>query len=163
MNVADRALAMGKPYLAYRLYEKANEGFGAFAESFSLLPGPLGSEKGLLVLTHRFNRGRAACAAAAGAGRDRVKAPEADRAKLREEALRLFDEERKAQVKDADSLEKQSMVLRWLCYCKTCPDLASVRGEELAKLAGSPKEEWIRFWGEVDAMLAKIRKETARD
>jgi serine/threonine-protein kinase len=105
------------------------------------------------------NRYNAACSAAlagCGQGEDAAGLTEADRARLRRQALDWLREElaaRRKQLADADAAGRsaaQAKLKRW----KEDADLAGVRDAAgLAKLPEAEQAEWKKLWADVTASL----------
>jgi tetratricopeptide (TPR) repeat protein len=106
---------------------------------------------------HLYNAACAATLAAAGAGIDEPQPNEAERARLRTQALAWLQAEKAAWAKfieDALSTKQKELATMALSHWKTDRDLASVRGPEaLEKLPEAERGGWQSLWAEVDNLL----------
>jgi serine/threonine-protein kinase len=105
----------------------------------------------------------AACAAslaAAGAGKDEPPLTDAQRAKLRQQALAWLKAERDlwAKILESGKPENRATVVETLEHWREDSDLASVRDPAaLAKLPEGEQKAWVALWQEVDSLLKKGR------
>jgi serine/threonine-protein kinase len=111
------------------------------------------------------NRYNAACAAAlagCGRGEDAARVVDADRARLRRQALGWLREDlaaRRERLAGPDAAARpaaQGALRRW----REDADLAGVRdAEALAQLPEAERDEWRKLWADVDALLPKAAPE----
>jgi hypothetical protein len=132
-------------------FNRAATGF--YAEAFTAEPLLADERKA----GHRFHAACAAVLAAAGQGEDANKPDDAERVRLRWQALDWLRADLTAQTKDAQGEEKARPALRrtlhrWRLY----PDLVTVRDPDaLANLTEDERQAWQQLWAEVDALLRK--------
>jgi tetratricopeptide (TPR) repeat protein len=124
---------------------------GAFAAEPALARGP--------ELDHRYNAACCAALAAAGQGVDARELPEAERARLRKQALDWLRAELKAWTSLlAANPANAANAARTLGHLQGDPDLASVRDEpSLQKLPSGEQESWRDFWADVNSLSEKAR------
>jgi tetratricopeptide (TPR) repeat protein len=109
------------------------------------------------------NRYNAACSAAlagCGVGKDTEKPDDAERARLRGQALDWLRAELAAwgKVLEEDDAEGRQLARRELANWLKDADLAGVRGKALAKLPESERQPWRDLWADVEKTLAKARE-----
>jgi tetratricopeptide (TPR) repeat protein/tRNA A-37 threonylcarbamoyl transferase component Bud32 len=109
------------------------------------------------------NRYNAACSAAlagCGAGKDVKELDDAERARLREQALDWLRAELAAwgKVLDENDAKGRQLARRELAHWLVDADLAGVRGEALAKLPEGERQPWRDLWAAVEKTLAKARE-----
>jgi serine/threonine protein kinase/tetratricopeptide (TPR) repeat protein len=114
------------------------------------------------------NRYNAACAAAlAGCGRDQDAASldEAERARLRRQALDWLRAELSAwrQLLDKEPEQACPRVQRIMRYWQWDGDFAGVRGDGLAKLPEAERQPWQQLWADVERTLEKVIHKEAED
>jgi tetratricopeptide (TPR) repeat protein len=135
-----RALrAQGKPAAVARFYAEA------FAAAPKVADDP-GTE----------NRYNAACAAAlAGCGQhDGAKLDDAERARLRRQALDWLRADLAAwsQRLEKEPGQARAVVKQKLQYWQQDADFAGVRGDALAKLPEAERQAWQQLWADVEAL-----------
>src|SRR5262249_54822800 len=110
---------------------------------------------------YRYNAACAAALAAAGQGTDTPRPDDAERAKLRSQALGWLQAELATSVivlEEWDPQARSRMVQR-LEHWRVDTDLAWVRDPgALAKLPETERTAWKSLWAEVDALLARARE-----
>jgi eukaryotic-like serine/threonine-protein kinase len=113
---------------------------------------------------HRYNAACAAALAGCAQGQDAAKLDDAERARLRRQALDWLRADltawgrflEKAPEKAGDTVER---TLRH--WHQDDPDLAGVRGDALAKLPEAERASWRQLWRDVEQTLGKAtRKDT---
>jgi serine/threonine protein kinase/Flp pilus assembly protein TadD len=137
-----------KRYLAaVRLYEKA---FGADPKLADNLD-----------TSHRYNAACYAALAAGGQGAESAELKPAERAELREKALRWLRADlalRQKQAVSTSPAERKKAATKLAHWLKDM-DLAGTRpGAERAGWTTAEAEEWDRFWADVRAALAEAQK-----
>ena len=106
------------------------------------------------------NRYNAACAAAlAGCGKgEDAPAAEADRARLRSQALQWLRADLdawKPRLSSPDA-DKRTLAAKALAHWREDDDLAGVRGADaLMKLPDAERAAWRQLWADLDALLPK--------
>jgi tetratricopeptide (TPR) repeat protein len=127
-----------------------------YAEAFTAEPALADN----LSAGHRYNAARAAALAAAGKGKDAAKLDEAERSRLRGQALTWLRADltlRRKQLASAKPAERQE-AQRTLGHWQQDSDLAGLRGEEaLALLPAGEREEWTKLWVDVETLRNKTR------
>jgi serine/threonine protein kinase/Tfp pilus assembly protein PilF len=108
----------------------------------------------------RYNAARAGALAAAGQGNDAAGLNDAERARLRRQALHWLRAELTHRTKQRESLsplsrtELERMLRQW----KRVTDLAGVRDKAaLSNLPEAERQAWRTFWVDVEDVLADIR------
>jgi serine/threonine-protein kinase len=104
------------------------------------------------------NRYRAACAAAlagCGQGEDAARLDDAERARLRQQALTWLRADLTAwcQRMGSDPDKARATVLRTLRLWQQVPDLAGVRGDALTQLPEAERQMWQPLWADVEQTL----------
>jgi serine/threonine-protein kinase len=122
-----------------------------------------------LKVQHRYNAACAAALAAAGQGEDAARLDDAERAKLRGQALAWLKADLTAWTKllDAGSPQERLSVVRTMRHWQQDTDLAGLRdAAALAKLPADERSAFEKLWADVAALLKKAeipaRKEGAR-
>ncbi len=109
---------------------------------------------------HRYNAACAAALAAAGKSRDEAPLSDADRAKLRTQALDWLKAEHHAWAKllETGKPDARATVIEKLDHWHEDSDLASVRDADgLANLTEPERTAWRGLWQDVDSLLQKAR------
>jgi eukaryotic-like serine/threonine-protein kinase len=121
---------------------------GAFAAEPELAEGPDG---------HHYNAACAAALAAAGRDRDAAALGEAERTRLRRQAVAWLRADLAAWEQRARQSESSRATARQtLAHWREDPDLAGVRDPaELAKLPPEERREWERLWADAGALLSR--------
>jgi serine/threonine protein kinase/Flp pilus assembly protein TadD len=123
-----------------------------FAEAFAEQPALAAN----LATAHRYNAACAAVLAGCGQGPDATTLDDAERARLRRQALGWLRADltawRAVLEKDPD---KARAVQRTLRHWQQDVDLAEVRGDALVKLAAAEWRAWQQLWADVDQTLRK--------
>jgi tetratricopeptide (TPR) repeat protein/tRNA A-37 threonylcarbamoyl transferase component Bud32 len=107
---------------------------------------------------HRYHAACSAALAGCGQGKDVAKLSEADRARLRQQALTWLQADLEAWGKvlskspDKARATCQETLQHWQQYAA----LAGVRGEALRKLPTAERRQWDRLWLDVEAMRQRI-------
>jgi serine/threonine-protein kinase len=103
----------------------------------------------------RFRAARAAVLAGCGQGKDAEQVDDKERASRRQQALDWLRQDLDWLTKRPDTsmpLVRQRLQL-WL----SDPDFAGVRANDgLARLTAKEREEWMRLWSDVDALLQRV-------
>jgi tetratricopeptide (TPR) repeat protein/serine/threonine protein kinase len=129
---------------AYRFYTKA------FADDPKLLDDRQAF--------HRSNAARAAVRAAAGQGKDAANLKDAERGRLRGQALSWLRADLAAWGQELDKeLDKvRPLASKQLQHWQNDADFATVRGAEaLARLPEAERKQWQQLWDDVVALLTK--------
>jgi eukaryotic-like serine/threonine-protein kinase len=124
-----------------------------FADAFSANPAIADNRQ----VQHRYNAACAAALAGCGKGEDVPAPDEADRVKLRQQALDWLKAELVVwtNVLDRDA-KATAFVVQRLRHWKTDADLAGVRdADELAKLPEAERASWRALWEDVDRLLTR--------
>jgi serine/threonine-protein kinase len=126
---------------------------GYYAEAFA-------AEQELAEDPKTQNRYNAACAAAlAGCGRGEgaARLDDAERARLRRQALTWLRADLTAwrQLLEKEPGKARASVLRALRNWQQLPDLAGVRGDALAQLPEAERQTWQQLWADVEQVLRK--------
>jgi hypothetical protein len=111
------------------------------------------------------NRYNAACSAAlagCGRGKDAAELDDAERARLRGQALDWLRADLTAWGKllEEDDAKGRQLARQQLADWPQDVDLAAVRGEALVKLPESERQPWRDLWADVEKTLAKARAKT---
>jgi superkiller protein 3 len=127
-----------------------------YAQSFAADPKPADE----LPAGHRFSAARCAALAAAGWGQDSPKPDDAERTRLRGQALEWLSADLAAWTKQIASANPDTLSLtrRTLALWLTDFRYFGVREkEELAKLPDPERTAWEKFWAETEALRTKSR------
>jgi tetratricopeptide (TPR) repeat protein len=114
------------------------------------------------------NRYNAACSAAlagCGRGKDAAELDDAQRARLRGQALNWLRADLTAWGKvllEDDIAKTRPVMIQRLEYWLKDADLAGVRGDALAKLPETERQPWRDLWTDFEKTLAGARGQTAR-
>jgi tetratricopeptide (TPR) repeat protein len=132
---------------------------GMFARSSDEYAAAFAQDPALSADATKVYRYAAACSAAlagTGAGNDDPKPSEAEKAELRGRALRsLKDEFRRAA---SSSKKNPGVIILLIDSWRSDPDLFGVRDPAaLAKLPAAERDEWAKFWNEVDRVEKQAR------
>jgi serine/threonine protein kinase/tetratricopeptide (TPR) repeat protein len=135
---------------AYRLYRTA----------FDLDPSLADNQD----TAYRYDAACVAALAACGQGRDVANLEDAERARIRAQALEWLQADLAYYRK---SMENGPAVIRdpavrWLEHCRQDPDFSGLRGNALDKQPETDGQAWRQFWKEVDATLLKRGGPSAR-
>jgi serine/threonine-protein kinase len=128
-----------------------------YADAFAASP-QLADELGA---AHRYNAARAAARAGCGQGEDAPGLAEAEGKKWRDHARQWLRAELGARVRplDADPTAARLGVHEALTRWQKEPDLACVRDPgELNKLPADEQKQYLTFWADVAALLARTQK-----
>ncbi len=109
---------------------------------------------------HRYNAACSAALAGCGGGKDDPPPDEAERAKLRAQALGWLKGELAAWSKllDGGKPESRAAVRQVLDHWKIDTDLAGLRDEVgLATLPPEERPAWLGFWADVETLLKKAQ------
>jgi len=114
------------------------------------------------------NRYNAACSAAlagCGVGKDPEKTDNAERARLRGQALDWLRAELAAwgKVLEEDNAKDRQLARQELAHWLEDADLAGVRGQALAKLPQAEQQPWRDLWTDVEKTLAKARQTVPKE
>jgi serine/threonine-protein kinase len=110
---------------------------------------------------HRYKAAGAAAQAGCGLGPGAAGLDEAERARWRKQALEWLraDLAVRAQWFDINPAARRALVVRTLTAWRHDPDLACVHDPgELDKLAPDERKEYLAFWADVAAVLARAEK-----
>jgi serine/threonine-protein kinase len=125
-----------------------------YAGAFAAEPKPAEEPNG--------NRYDAACAAAlagCGQGNDASKVEDAERSRLRRQALNWLGADLTAWAKLADNATDRPRVRQKMQHWRRDPDLAGVRdAAALDKLPEAERAEWQKFWSEVAELLKRTEE-----
>jgi serine/threonine-protein kinase len=105
----------------------------------------------------RYRAARAAVLAGCGRGKDADQLNDEDRARLRRQALGWFRQELTScgQRLEGDA-EFKARIRQALQLWRDDPDLVSARdSNDLAKLPKEERDQWVRLWSDVDALLQR--------
>jgi tetratricopeptide (TPR) repeat protein len=108
---------------------------------------------------HRYNAACAAALAAAGQGSGAAKLGARGKAQLRGQARTWLQADLALRAKQlqSDNPPERQAALQALTHWQKDPDLAGVRAREaLAKLPAAERQEWTKFWAEVDTLLNRV-------
>jgi tetratricopeptide (TPR) repeat protein len=148
LGLADFCRAYKKRHaLAARFYAKA---FAADAQ----LAADLRAE-------HRYNAACAAGLAAAGQGEDADSLGDAERVRLRQQALRWLQDDLAALRQQADkgTAQARASVPPTLQHWQHDPDLGGLRDQAaLANLPVAERAAWRKLWGDVNTLLNEVQK-----
>ena len=107
---------------------------------------------------HRYNAACIAALAAAGRGEDAAQLDDAERTRLRRQALdwlRAHLALLTRQIESADRADSLQSLRHW----QKDSDLATVReAESLAKLPDAERKEWEALWADVEAVLKRAQQ-----
>ena len=104
---------------------------------------------------------RSAALVAAGKGEDGAKLDDKVRARLRQQALTWLRADSIAWSKllGKERDKARETVLKTMHHWQQDADLANVRGDPLANLPEAEQKEWLKFWGDVEALLKRAKEE----
>src|SRR5262249_790162 len=94
----------------------------------------------------------AAALAAAGKGEDAAKLDDKERARLRQQALTWLRADLAAYTQLVANPANRQAVAQRLAHWQKNADLASVRGDALAKLPEAERQQWQTLWDEVEGL-----------
>ena len=139
--------------LASRAYEKGLHAASArlYAEALAKGPGLAEDRK----IQHRYNAACAAALAASGRGKDGPHPGEADKIKLREQALGWLEAELAlwGNMLNAGPPGMKPNIAATLDYWKKDADLAGIRDEkQLARLPEAERSAFRQLWEEVERL-----------
>jgi tetratricopeptide (TPR) repeat protein len=123
-----------------------------FADAFHATP----AIEDDLAATHRYNAACAAALAGCGRGNDAGNLPEAERMRLRKQALTWLSAELAARLKKTAGRTPadRDALVRLLTHWRRDPDFAGVRDEDaLARLPAEEQAAWRHLWADVQAAL----------
>jgi serine/threonine-protein kinase len=132
-----------------------------YAAAFAAAPPPADD----LGAGHRYHAARAAALAGCGRGEDARGLDEAQRKRWRDQARQWLraDLAARARALDADAAGASRGVREALTRWQKEPDLAGVRDPaELNKLAADERKEYLAFWADVAAVLARAETRTEK-
>jgi tetratricopeptide (TPR) repeat protein len=140
----------GKPAAAARFYAEA---FAAHPQ----LPDDLRFQ-------NRYNAACAAALAGCGRGQDAAGLDDAERARLRRQALDWLRADLTAwgQLLDKEPEQARPRVHRILRYWQWDGDFAGVRGDGLAKLSEAERQPWQQLWADVERTLRKVEHQDTK-
>ncbi len=106
---------------------------------------------------HRYNAACSALLVAAGRGKDATPLEDAARSDLRRRALAWLKAEMAAWFKllETGSPQDRSTMLMSIRWWPRDPDLATVRGDAIAKLPEPERKDWQAFWVECETLMGK--------
>jgi serine/threonine-protein kinase len=106
---------------------------------------------------HRYNAACAAALAGCGQGEDAAKLDDAERVRLRRQALDWLRADLKAwgQLLDREPEKTRATVQKSLRHWQQDADFAGVRGDALAKLPEAERQSWRLLWQDVEQTLKK--------
>jgi tetratricopeptide (TPR) repeat protein len=106
---------------------------------------------------HRYNAACAAALAGCGHGADAAKLDDAERVRLRRQALDWLRADLKAwgQLLDREPEKTRATAQKMLRHWQQDPDFAGVRGDALAKLPEAERQSWRQLWQDVEQTLKK--------
>jgi tetratricopeptide (TPR) repeat protein len=108
---------------------------------------------------HRYNAACVAALASCGQGNDASKVEDAERARLRRQALNWLGADLTAWAKLADNATDRPRVRQQMQYWRRDRDLAGVRdAAALDKLPEAERAEWQKFWTEVAELLKRTEE-----
>jgi serine/threonine-protein kinase len=133
-----------------------------FADAFAAEP-KLAEERGSQT-SNRYNAASCAVLAAAGLGTDAAQLADAERSRLRQQALDWLTADLAAGAKLAERPDARARLRQALEKWQKDIDLASVRNETaLAKLPEAEREAWRKLWSDVAALIARTDAPKAPD
>jgi serine/threonine protein kinase/Flp pilus assembly protein TadD len=141
-----------------RLYAAAARFYaGAFDDEPQLADG--------LRTAQRYNAACAAALAGCGRGEDAAKLEDAERARLRRQALAWLRAELAAwdQLLDKDPERARAAVQQALRHWQEDADLAGVRGDALAELPEAERRPWQQLWADVEQTLRRANPKDTKD
>ncbi len=104
----------------------------------------------------RYNAACLAVQASFGQGQDAANLDEAERSRLRQQALKWLREDLDARSQPRNKEGDAALPLSWLRHWQEDSDLAGVRGEALAKLPEAERKAWQQLWTDLDQALRKV-------
>lgn len=113
----------------------------------------------------RYNAACAAALAACGQGEDAASLDDAERARLRRQALDWLraDLAARGQVLAKEPDKGRAAVRETLLHWQQDANLAGVRGDALAKLPEAERQAWQQFWADVEQTRRKTDPHDAKD
>ncbi len=138
---------------------------GMYARSSDEYAAAFADDRKLLADATKGYRYAAACSAAlAGtvAGNDDPKPGDSKKAKLRKRALDLLKDEWSGAA--SNSKKNPGMIIQLRDAWRSEPDLAGVRDRAaLAQLPAAERDEWTKFWSEIDRTEKQARVDVKKD
>jgi tetratricopeptide (TPR) repeat protein len=126
---------------AARLYAAAFAAEPKFAEALS---------------SHRYNAACAAALAGCGQGEDAASLDDAERARLRRQALDWLTADLAAWAKLAEQPATRPRLQQELAHWQRDLDFNGVRGDALTKLSGAERADWQNLWTRVADLLKRL-------
>ena len=112
---------------------------------------------------HRYNAACAAALAGCGQGKDDPQPNDAEKTRLRKQALDWLKADLAVWTKQIDNEAQRKDVERTLRHWKVDADLAGIRDEPaLASTPESERGEWKELWKKVNALIKKLSPENEK-
>jgi serine/threonine protein kinase/tetratricopeptide (TPR) repeat protein len=118
-----------------------------------------------LRLANRYNAACAAALAGCGQGKDAAQLDDAERARLRRQALDWLRADLAAwgQLLDKEPDKTRTTIQQTLRHWQQDADFAGVRGDALAKLPEAERHTWQQLWADVEKTLRKANDKDTKD
>jgi WD40 repeat protein/Flp pilus assembly protein TadD len=139
----------------------AMRGSQKFAAAARLLAAAIAAEPNLAVdsgTTLRYNAASAAALAGCGQGEDAARLDDAERARLRRQALDWLRADLAAwgQLLEKSRNQTRSLVQQKLRHWQEDPDFNGLRGAALVRLPEAERQAWQQLWTDVEQMLKRV-------
>jgi tetratricopeptide (TPR) repeat protein len=140
---------------------RALHGQGKTAAAAHLYAGALAAHPKLAAVLRSPIRYNAACCAAlagCGQGKDAAGLDDVERARLRQQALKLLREDLAAwgQLLERQPESARPLVQQKLREWQQDADFNGVRGDALAKLPEPERQGWLQLWADVEQLLRRL-------
>ena len=148
---ADAAERVQLGWLCQQQYKQLNAAAARFyAEAFAAEPKLADDDSA----NHRYNAACAAALASSGQGKDADKLDEKERARLRQQTLAWLRADLAAwrKILDKEPVKARPFVRQSMQHWQQDTDLAGVRGDALAKLPETERQDWRKLWQEVEEL-----------
>jgi tetratricopeptide (TPR) repeat protein len=155
----DTAEQLGLAEMCQRYKQRYADAARFYADAFAAKPKLTAARLAFV----RYNATCAAVLASAGKGEEAAKLPDAEKSRLRQQALAWLNDALKIhrQQLEHDDEPRRNHVRRTLLHWQKDPDLDSVRGiKALARLPRAERAAWQELWADVATLLKKTQKST---
>ena len=157
---ADAAERMGMAQMCHAYKGLNVTAVNFYAQSFAEQPRLADDVRG----EHRYNAACAAALAASGRGADANKLDDAERGRLRRQALDWLTSDLACWAKLADAAAARPEVRQAIQQWQKDPDLAGLReAGALAKLTPIERSAWQKLWADAAELLKRVEGPKTRD
>jgi tetratricopeptide (TPR) repeat protein len=158
----DPKMAWAWTYRSIALCMQARHAAAArsYAEAFAAVP-KLADDPGT---GNRYKAARAAALAGCGRGNDAADLDDAERARLRQQALDWLRADLAAwgQLLKKQPEQARAGVQQGLRSWQQEADFAALRGDALAKLPEAERQAWEKFWADVEQTLMRVENQESK-